>query len=874
MPYQRLLVLLALAAVPLGARDAHAAEDARVAKAIRAHGDIVLDGQLGEADWKKAPNNEGFWKREPVEGGKPDCPTEFRVLFDDSALYVAIRASDPEPGGVRALLTRRDADSASDWVTFALDSYHDKRTAFVFSVNAAGVQRDMMIYEDTSTDESWDAVWDSAVATDEQGWTAELKIPFSQLRFSSEEQMTWGVQVERFVSRTNERSVFSPWPKESSQRVSLFGELEGLSGITPPQRIELRPFLLGGLRLTPGAAGSIDGSAGPLANGGLDARIGLSSDLTLTATFNPDFGQVEADPSQVNLTDKELFFAERRPFFVEGSDILHFSLGQGDGDGSVQSLFYSRRIGAAPHGNPSSYDASSPQTTAILGAAKLSGKIDGWSIGAQSAVTSKEEAQLRDADGAMSSQIVEPLTHYGVARIQRDFRDGASSIGAAITSVHRALGGTELDWLHRSALTGGIEATHRFGDAHYLAQLRLAASEVRGSTQAIDRTQRSSVHNYQRPDADHLRYDPTRESLSGMMMQWMVGKVAGGHWRFSNGGDIRTAGLEVNDLGFQTDADTAVLWGWGQYREDEVDGPVRDYGINANVWSAWNTAPELAGSGGNMNGWFNLDNNWGGNLGASLNNNLLSFGALRGGPALAGDPSLSAWGGMWSDSRRAVRANLNISAGTTPASGSRAFGISSLASVQAASNLELSLGPNVRVDRSDDQYIGEAEAPDGTPRYILGRVDERTLGMTVRASFTFTPKLSLQLYAEPFLATGRYSRHKEVADSRAGDRKARFHEYAAGELVETESELAIDRDMDGVVDYQVARPDFSLGQLRSNLVLRWEYLPGSRLFAIWSHGRSSYTSDGVFRLGSDASELANQDGEHIVLIKLDYWYGR
>ena len=343
--------------------------DAPIASAERRRGSVRVDGKLDEPAWQAAAAQGDFVQREPLAGRPPAFETEFRVLYDDDALYVGVRAHDSQPSLIRGLLTRRDVESSSDWLALKIDSYHDRRTAFGFAVNPAGVQLDVLHFNDVEADVSWDAVWESAAQVDDRGWTAEIRIPYSQLRFAGQRAHVWGLQLIRRVQRTQEVSVWAPWPKEASQEVSLYGTLVGIEDIGPARRIELLPYLLLGSQLYDAEAGDpLNESPDLLAGAGIDARIGLGSNFTLAATVNPDFGQVEADPSQVNLSASEIFFAERRPFFLEGTDIFRFSLGQGDGDGSVETLFYTRRIGAPPHDEPDGDYVDLPDVTTIYSA--------------------------------------------------------------------------------------------------------------------------------------------------------------------------------------------------------------------------------------------------------------------------------------------------------------------------------------------------------------------------------------------------------------------------------------------------------------------------------------------------------------------------
>lgn len=849
---------------------------ARKVEAVRTTAPIRVDGELSEDCWQAAPVAGDFWQHSPVEGGAPEFATEFRVAYDDDALYVAIRAHDHEPDKIRARLTRRDEDSSSDWVFVGVDSYHDRRTAFIFGINPAGVQRDMIRYDDTEEDDSWNAVWEGAARIGPGGWSAEMRIPYSQLRFTEQPEQTWGLQVARVVQRTNETSFWNPVPRDKPQFVSLFGEVHGIREIRPARRLEVVPYVVGGPRFAPvdpddPFADRLSGTG----SFGLDARYGLTSNLTLSATINPDFGQVEADPSQVNLTAQESFFAEKRPFFLEGADILRFGLGQGDGDGSVETLFYSRRIGAAPHGTGYDYGdyAHQDSSTSIYGATKLSGKTrGGWSIGVMNAVTAEERSIVAAGDGQRITPVIEPLTSYSVGKVSRDYNGGRSKLSAAVTAVHRDLDGTELDWLRTSAYAGGASIGHRWADSAWSADLRLAGSAVQGSTVAIDETQRASQRYFQRPDADHLDYDPNRTSLHGAGALGSITR-SGKRWQGAVGFDTRSPGFEVNDLGFQRGADYITTWAWQQIRDTERGDYLQDYSINFNAWNVHNFGGEHLNVGGNVNGNVTLKSYWGANAGIMAGWDRLQTGHLRGGPAVRGNRFVNSWQNLWTDPRKAVRGSLGIHVGAAPASDSWWTGGGAEVIVHPRENLELSVGPSWNVSVDDNQYVEESVDADGQPHYVQARIRQTVLGATVRFNYTASPTLSVQVYAQPFVAAGSYTEYKETVDPRAARYADRHHTFRPDELMDGPDRIVMVDRADGSGSFVFTRPDFNFRELRSNVVVRWEYMPGSTLFFIWSQGRSDVVEDGRFRVGHDLRELARADGEHVLLAKLTFWFG-
>jgi hypothetical protein len=827
-----------------------------VAEATRAAQVITIDGSLRETAWARATPQRGFLQRSPQDGAPAAFDTEFRVLYDDAAVYLGVRAHDPDPAEVRGMLTRRDASSPSDWVSVSLDTYLDRRTAFTFALNPAGVQRDWAIYDDVQVDESWDAVWHGAAAVDGTGWSAEMRIPLSQLRYSGENGHRWGLQVGRVVLRTNEESYWAPWPKASQGCVSLYGTLEKIGPLAPATHLELVPYSIVGGQIETGEPRprAVNGA-------GVDMKVGIATNFTLTATVNPDFGQVEADPSTVNLTAAETFFAEKRDFFLEGRDLFQMRLGVGDQD--LEQLFYSRRIGAGPHEEPDDENVRLPSETTIYTAAKVSGKTaDGWSTGALHAVTAEESVPIHP--GSRERQVVEPLTNYTVLSLHKDLRQGRSNVGLLLTGVHRRLEGTGLDWLHERAYTGGLRAQNRFADDLWSADVYLFGSRVSGSRDAIAETQQASQRYYQRPDADHVTFDPGRTSLSGFGAKYQVGRYGGKSVRGAIGGDTRSPGFEANDLGFQNGADFAVQWAWLQLRDDEPGNVWRSWALDLNAWGVLDYGGNLLNAGADVNVQAQLLNYWGGGFGTEYEANMWEPGALRGGSALRGEPRLWVWAWLESDSRHAVYGTVNATGNRGEGGRGYVVNVDANLVVRARSNIELSLGPSWSRNVDPIQYIDTPEDVSGAPHYVLARIRQTTLGLTLRANYTVSPTLSLQVYAQPFISAGAYDRYKEATAPGIEAWADRF-EPLAGRSGSQDGVVTVD----DAWSFETA--DFSFRELRSNVVLRWEYLPGSTLFLVWSHARSSETTDGRFDLGGQLDGLAKADGEHVVMIKLAYW---
>ena len=855
------------------------------AHAVRRTGSISVDGRLDDAAWTAAPRQSGFVQRFPKDASKPSVETHFAILYDDEAVFVGVWADDPQPELIRALLTRRDVDLPADAVMIVFDSYHDRRTAYAFQLNAAGVQRDMLLFDDSNQDDTWDAVWTGNVAVTPTGWTAEYRIPLSQLRFASNEAQEWGFQIMRLIGRTGEQDSWSPWPRSAPQVVSKFGVVDGIDHLRAGRRLELLPYATGGVDRMPVDAGDpLNQQYNMRRNIGLDLKYGLGSAFTLSATLNPDFGQVEADPSKVNLSANELFFAEKRPFFLEGVDL--FKLGIGNNDGGPEGAFYSRRIGAAPAEPDTSFDfVKTPQSTTIYGAAKLTGKTrGGWSVGVLDAVTGQEKAQTFTAATADSPEgpgtiaitadpVVAALTNYAIARVKRDLGEGKISIGLSATAVNRKLDDQRLEGLiHDQAYIGGVQFQHRWADNAWTANVTVLGSWVHGTPDAIAETQQSPRHYFQRPDAKDVHFDPTRTSMSGLAARWMVGQLGDTkHWRFGSGGDLRTPGLELNDAGFQQNADRVIPFFWGQYRNDEPSKHILNWNFGSDVFWAQTLEPRALDYGLESNGSIQFSNYWSLNGGWNLDSARWNTDALRGGRALRMNFGTFGFFNLNTDTRKPLWFSVNGFGGRNWTSGSTEGGFDLGATIQARSNLDVFIGPSIYKRNDPLQYVDEVADGDGNSHFVFARIHETDVSMTLRVNWTFSPHLTLQAYAQPYIASGHYDELKDVDNPGAEKYSDRFHLFAPGESQLLDGTYHLQR---AGARFDVDRPDFNFRQLRSTVVLRWEYRPGSTVFAIWSHGRTSDNfDDGRFRFGRDLSDLGSAASENIVMVKANYWIG-
>jgi len=847
---------------------------APILEAVRVQdAEISLDGIFNEDAWNGAAIATGFVQFQPDEGDEASERTEARVLYGDNAIYVAIRAFDSDASAIVGQLTRRDQGSHSDLVGVVIDSYFDRRTAFHFAVNPVGVKHDIYRFDDTNEDSGWDAVWDVATSVDSEGWNAEFEIPYSQLRFRDESgDQTWGINFLRDIARNGETAVWAPTSRSESAIVSRFGELRGLRGLSAPNRMEIQPYSLARLRRAPGDADNpFYRENDTFGTAGGDIKYGVTSNLTLDVTINPDFGQVEADPAQVNLTALETFLPERRPFFLEGSSIFNFGIALGDGDGANESLFYSRRVGRSPQGraNPNGGYVDAAEQATILGAWKLSGKTSGgWSIGAMHALTSQEVATVAPGTGEPYDEAIEPLSNYGVLRVQKDFRDGRSAVGFIGTGMIRD-GGVANDLELRSkAFSGGVDFRHRFANDTWSVNAYILGSTVRGSQEAIARTQRSPARYYQRPDADHVEYDPTRTALSGTSANVGISKNAGSPWRFGTGVQTRSSGFEVNDIGFMNSADFTTHWLWTGYHLTTPIGPFRSLFVNSNAWHNYNYEGERTGLGGNINMNMQFRNFWNAWMGVNRNAEGLSSGMLRGGPMFRREAQTNFWAGFGTDGRKAVQVNMNTFGNVRPDSDSWTLGFSPNVRLRPSGRATFNLGSFVNRSVNDMQWVRRIDTTE--PNYVFGRIEQTTVGMTARIDYAFTPTLSLQVYAQPFLSAGSYGDFKRVAEPNAANYSDRIEGLST--LLDGSTYRA-DVDGDGSQE-AFGNPDFNVRQFRSNAVLRWEYRPGSSLFIVWSQGRNGFEPTGGFDFGQNMGDLFSAAADDVFMVKFSYWLSR
>jgi hypothetical protein len=837
----------------------------------------VIDGLLHDEAWNGVEWGTDFTQTEPNKGVAASQKTAFKILYDAKNLYIAIRAYDTDPEKIVERMSRRDGFEG-DWVEVNIDSYFDHRTAFSFTASASGVKGDEAVSNNGDNwDSSWDPIWYLRTSVDADGWVAEMRIPLSQLRFADKPIHTWGLQVNRRLFREQERSSWQYIPPDAPGWVHLFGELHGLEGIKPQKQLEIQPFILG-------KAESFEKEEGnPYADGrdasvsvGLDGKVGITSDITLDFTINPDFGQVEADPSQVNLSAFQIYFRERRPFFVEGNNILTFPLTESVAGGSFNqdNLFYSRRIGGLPHYYPELEGgeySDMPDNVTILGALKLTGKNKkGFSWGLLETVTAREEAEI-DLNGQRRKVTVEPLTNFLVGRFQQDLKEGKTVFGGMLTAVNRDIDEPHLQFIHKQAYSGGLDVTHYLKDRKYYVAGNFSLSHVSGTQEAILETQTASERFFQRPDAGHLRVDSSRTSLTGTSGTVKFGK-ASGNIVMQSGITWRSPQLSLNDAGFQRSSDLLHQWAWAQYRKLQPFSAFRWLRINGNEYLSFDFSGTNTYKAFNTNWHTQLKNFWSLSTGSTWEGTSVSNADLRGGPGMLYPGGIDYWYYITSDNRKKLTFEFNHYNRWGRENFSRIKEVYAGIAYRPINALNLSLGTNLSFNENQLQYVA-TESFRENDRYLTANIDQETYSLEMRFTYMLTPNLSLQFWGQPFVSKGSYSAFKMVTDAKNSEYSQRFIAFAPNQIHYNREtgHYRVDENRDGALDYEIENPDFNFVEFRSNMVVRWEYIPGSTLFLVWNQGRSgNLPVSRNYRMGALSEGLLDVHPHNIFLIKYTY----
>lgn len=835
-------------------------------------GAIRVDGRLDEEVWGSALPVDDFLQKEPVEGAAPTDRTEIRFAFDETALYVGARMySSGGAAGIQAPLDRRDGRAQAEYILLSLDTFLDRRTAYSFGVTAAGVRIDHYHRSDSETDidPGFNPVWEARVVILEDGWTAEMWIPFSQLRFNRAPEQLWGLNVHRWIPSLNEDNYWVLVPRTEQGWASRFGELRGIRDIAASRRVELLPYVTGGSTVT----GDRD-PADPFDDGrnlqgqvGGDLKVGLGPSLTLDVTVRPDFGQVEADPAEVNLSVTETFFEERRPFFTEGGQLLR---------GNVVNYFYSRRIGAPPPPGRASGDyVDYPGATRILGAGKVTGRLpSGTSVGILGAVTGEEHARTFSLeDDGIRRVRVQPRATWGVARLQQEVGTGGSTAGFLVAGVRRDLdpGDPLEDLLPRNAITVAAESLWRLGGGAYELGVSGGITQVTGSEQAMLRVQTASPRYFQRPDAPHVSVDPELTALGGHKATLQLEKISGEHWLWNTFFDLESKGVEFNDIGRLGAGDGIQSRQSLTYRETRPGHHLRSYRITAGQFSEWTTHGDRRSTQLTLNGSTTLDNFWVVTTSSQVNLRGQEWQLTRGGPSMETPRGWTSTVRLQSSTSARTRWSGAVRVGENELGG-RLRRVEGEVSLTPDPRWRISLGPSVEREVDPRQYV--ATRGGGGPgtfgsRYVFGRVDRMTLAVEGRVNFTLKPDMNLDIYAQPFAASGHFSRFGEL--ERAGSRFLRGYGTDGTTLVrQADGSYAV---TDGETQFTLPDRDFNVRSFRSTTVLRWEWRPGSTLYLVWQQDRAGGGLPGD-RVGvGDLLNSTRAAGNHFFAVKASYWVG-
>ncbi|MEN8117062.1 MAG: DUF5916 domain-containing protein [Bacteroidota bacterium] len=824
----------------------------RVYYATRTEQVPKIDGKLDDECWQKVGIWDGdFIQQQPHQAKPSSQETKIKILYDDKYLYIALICYDDEPEEMDPILARRD-ENEGDMAGIAFDSYYDKQTAFEFNLTSAGQKVDLMHLGEYDWDYNWNAVWDGKTSLGDSAWYAEMRIPFTQLRFANQKEHVWGMHVWRWLNRLSEESQWKLIPIDAPAMVYIFGELRGIEDIPYKRNFEVMPY---------GKAKYIPESNDNRNFGfGIDGKIGVTSDFTLDYTVNPDFGQVEADPSVLNLTSYETFYEEKRPFFLEGNNILDFNSGR-------DMLFYSRRIGHAPSYDPDFGDEESlsmPDNTTILNALKLTGKNKkGFSVGLINSMTAREIATISSSDFERE-EAVEPFTNYTIGRIKQDFNEGGTVLGGMVTSSIRNIKDDHLDFLTDNSLVGGLDFEHNWANRKYFVAAKSFYSNINGSENSIARLQRSSRHLFQREDAEHLQYDNTQTSLSGWGGEVEGGKRSG---KFQLTGEVewRSPGVDLNDVGYMRKAD---------YIQEDIDlfyqvnkpkGILLNYMFGLSQQHEWSYGGENLLDELDAMALFRFKNYWRLIVGAEHSFNEIDTRQLRGGPSLRIDNNTQ--GGISLSTDRAK--DLFLSAGFDfSRSGDKItrenafeFEVKWLISKRLTLSSESEFGYKI----DNNQYVKQ-KTINGKKEYVVGKIDRQTFYTTLRAEFFITPELSLQYYGSPYVSTGKYLDYRRVADSKSNSLSERY------DFLSDENGLLVDENGNVYHDFSDYDYNFNFQEFRSNFVARWEYQTGSTLYFVWTNNRTQYEDVYNPSILNSLKGIPKVKAENAFMIKLSYWF--
>jgi hypothetical protein len=873
-----LVVLFALATLAQGPK-----KSAHRLHAYRTSEKITIDGVLNDPAWMKAPLEFDFTQRDPIEGVNPSERTEIQVAYDETSIYFGVRLYDKEPQRIVRQLSRRDDNPDADYFILQLSPNHDRLTGALFQVSAAGVQRDAIISNDTFQDQSWDGVWESAVRIDDEGWSLEMRIPFSQLRFPPGEHQVWGINAARYIHRKNETVWLQMVPKNESGTASRMDDLEGIDGVEGHRHLDLMPYIVSrGQFIRPsGPKDPFNSGHRLFGSTGMDLKYGLTSNFTLDATVNPDFGQVEVDPAVVNLSQFETFFPEKRPFFLEGANIFD-NFGRGGSNNfwgfnrNNPNLFYSRRIGRSPQGSVTGDFVDPPTSTRILGAGKLTGKTrNGWTLGIVEAVTDRDNADV-STHGQRSKVEVEPLTNYMVARVLRDYN--RAGFGFLTTSVERDLRSQNLnDLLSKRSHLAGADA-YWFLDSNkmWVVTGKLAGSFINGSSAAIDNLQQSPQHYFQRPDADEVRLRPGATSMRGWTGDLNFNRQSG-NITFNAALWGVSPGFESNDIGFQNGGDSAgahevLLW-----RKTTPDRFTRSRNVWLGKWWTWDYGRKTTGDGWNGSAFVQYLNYWDTFMNWGIQRQARDDQLTRGGPAALRLSGQFFNFGFDTDPRKKISAGYFYGMGRNKPN---AWNISSNVNVnyKPTPSITISSGPGFDRSRGNAQYVTSQADSTATRtyrnRYVFSEIDQFDVNLTTRVNWILSPKMSLQLFTQPLISIGRYWDFKEFAQPNTFSFFRYGHDIGQVSFDPSSSQYTINPDNTGqAAQITFSDPNFNLKSLRVNAIFRWEWHLGSTLYLVWTENRQDHSNPGYYSTSHDVAHLFGHPDD-VFLARIAYWFSK
>jgi hypothetical protein len=861
----------------------------REIKAVRVSEPLKIDGHLDEALYQGTSYSD-FIQYEPFNGAKARQKTDMWIAYDDAAIYVGARMWDTRPDSIVGRIGRRDAYLNSDIFEVIIDSYHDKRSGFSFQINPAGSMRDEVYFNDTWTDDSWDGIWEGKTRIDDKGWTAEMRIPLSQLRFSEKEEYVWGILPTRYIQRTGEWDYYVYFPLNESGAMSRAAELTNIRDIHPPKRREYLPYITASASNLPTRKDNafIEGKDSNFGIGA-DVKLGIGANLTVDATINPDFGQVEADPSSINLSDHETYYDEKRPFFLEGRSIFRFGNGGPTNNIGVNfsepSFFYSRRIGRPPQGYPPPVSPDSldhPTDTRILGAAKISGKMGkNWSVGGLTALTNREHARYYE-NGKILQEQVEPFTSYNLIRTLKEMDNGRYGLGMIGTLTHRYLDGINLfgeDTQHHSAALLSDQAIGLGVDGWaFLGEDRGWAlggwggySQVSGSPERMLRLQRSPNHYFQRPDAKHVEVDTSMTTMTGHAGRIKLNKEEG-RVQFNAALGWVSPGFESNDLGLAFSTDVINKHISVGYRWLERGTYIRS--ASANILYANNHDFEGVKTADIIFSMASLRfvNFWSLNMNGGYSFEDLNNRALRGGPRVPEVGGAFFGAGLNSDYRKDISYSFSVDWGGDE-DGGDALGLSMNLNMKLGDQLNLSIGPYFYWETDMAQYIAAVDDPANAAmygkRYVFSQLDQTVTSADIRIDYPITPRFSLEGYFQPFIAVGDYSHFKEYKRPESSD----FLVYGEEGSTIDENYVIDPTGGDNSDAFTLYNPDFNYKALVGTLVLRWEFSPGSTMFFVWTHNGSDFQNHGRYDFMKDFNRLVKSEADDVFALKLSYWFG-